>query len=118
MSPDLVGADDESALFVSGTCILCAVILHSHAFMERGMRIGVVFPQTEIGTDPVAIRDYAQAVDEMGYRHILVYDHVIGASTANRPDWRGAYTIESQFHEPFVLYGYLAAITRRVELVT
>ncbi len=82
------------------------------------MRIGVVFPQTEIGSDPVAIRDYAQAVEELGYRHILVYDHVLGANTASRPDWRGAYTSDTPFHEPFVLFGYLAALTRQVELVT
>ena len=82
------------------------------------MQIGVVFPQTEIGSDPVAVRDYAQAVEDLGYRHILVYDHVLGASTANRPDWRGAYTSEAMFHEPFVLFSYLAAITRAVELVT
>ncbi len=82
------------------------------------MRIGVVFPQTEIGNDPVAIRDYAQAVEEQGYHHILIYDHVLGASTANRPDWRGTYTSETPFHEPFVLFGYFAAVTQRVELVT
>jgi probable F420-dependent oxidoreductase len=82
------------------------------------MKIGVVFPQTEIGNDPVAIRDYAQAAEDLGYRHILVYDHVLGASTANRPDWRGAYTSETPFHEPLVLFGYLAGLTRRVELVT
>src|ERR671926_1437475 len=81
------------------------------------MRLGVVFPQTESGSDPAAIRDYAQAVEEMGYRHILIYDHVLGASTANRPNWRGAYTSETLFHEPFVLYGYLAALTN-LELVT
>jgi probable F420-dependent oxidoreductase len=82
------------------------------------MQVGVVFPQTEIGDDPVVIRDYAQAVEEMGYRHILAYDHVLGASTAARPDWRGPYTSETPFHEPFVLYGYLAGLTRQVELVT
>jgi probable F420-dependent oxidoreductase len=82
------------------------------------MRIGVVFPQTEIGADPAAVRDYAQAVEAMGYRHILVYDHVLGASTRNRPGWTGAYNSEDMFHEVFVLYGYLAAITRTVELVT
>jgi probable F420-dependent oxidoreductase len=82
------------------------------------MRFGAVFPQTEIGSDPVAIRDWGQAVEELGYRHILIYDHVLGASTANRPDWRGPYTSETLFHEPFVLYGYFAALTRRVELVT
>jgi probable F420-dependent oxidoreductase len=82
------------------------------------MRFGVVFPQTEIGTDPAVIRDYAQAVEGMGYRHILAYDHVLGASTATRPNWKGAYTSETPFHEPFVLFGYLAALTRQVELVT
>ena len=81
------------------------------------MRLGVVFPQTEIGADPAAIREYAQAVQAMDYRHILIYDHVLGASTASRPDWRGAYTSETLFHEPFVLYGYLAALTN-LELVT
>src|SRR5579883_203395 len=82
------------------------------------MRIGVIFPQTEIGNDPLAIRDYAQAVEAMGYRHILAYDHVLGASTATRPDWRGPYTSETPFHEPFVLFGYLAGLTRQLELVT
>ena len=75
------------------------------------MRIGVVFPQTEIGDDPIAIRDYAQAAEELGYQHLLIYDHVLGASTANRPDWRGPYTSDTLFHEPFVLFGYLAGLT-------
>lgn len=82
------------------------------------MRIGAVFPQLESGTDPVAIRDYAQAVEAMGYTHILAYDHVLGAGTTTRPDWSGPYTSESLFHEPFVLFGYLAAVTRHIELVT
>ncbi|MBV9788474.1 MAG: LLM class F420-dependent oxidoreductase [Chloroflexi bacterium] len=82
------------------------------------MHIGAVFPQTEIGTDPGAIRTYAQSVEEMGYRHILIYDHVLGASTAKRPDWRGPYTSETLFHEPFVLFGYFAACTQQIELVT
>jgi probable F420-dependent oxidoreductase len=82
------------------------------------MRIGVVFPQTEIGDDPIAIRDYAQAAEALGYQHLLIYDHVLGASTANRPDWRGPYTSDTLFHEPFVLFGYLAGLTQRLELVT
>jgi probable F420-dependent oxidoreductase len=82
------------------------------------MHIGAVFPQTEIGNDPVAIRDYAQAVEDLGYHHILVYDHVLGASTVTRPGWTGPYTSETPFHEPFVLFGYLAGLTRQVELVT
>ena len=82
------------------------------------MRIGAIFPQTEIGADPVAVRDWAQAVEGMGYSHILAFDHVLGASTATRPNWTGAYTSESLFREVFVLFGYLAALTQRVELVT
>ncbi|GHO89749.1 LLM class F420-dependent oxidoreductase [Dictyobacter formicarum] len=80
------------------------------------MQIGVTFPQTEIGADPQAIRDYAQAVEAMGYQHVLVYDHVLGADPTNRPGWAG-YTHTEMFHEPFVLFGYLAALTK-LELVT
>jgi probable F420-dependent oxidoreductase len=82
------------------------------------MKVGVVLPQTEIGADPTGVRDYAQAVEEMGYTHILAYDHVLGASTENRPDWRGPYTTADMFHEPLVLFGYLAGITTRLEFVT
>lgn len=82
------------------------------------MKIGVVFPQIEIGADPAGVRDYAQAVEEMGYTHILAYDHVLGAGVKNRPDWRGAYTSDDMFHEPLVMFGYLAGLTHRVELVT
>ena len=53
------------------------------------MRIGVTFPQTEFGNDPVALRDYAQAVEGLGYTHFLAYDHVLGADTSVRPDWSG-----------------------------
>jgi probable F420-dependent oxidoreductase len=81
------------------------------------MQIGVVFPQTEIGADPLVIRAYAAAVEELGYAHILAYDHVVGADPAGHPGWSGPYNVDNQFHEPFVLYGYLAAITS-LELVT
>ena len=82
------------------------------------MRMGVVFPQTEIGTDPAAIRDFAQAAEELGYQHILAYDHVIGANPASRPGWRPPYTYRDPFHEPFVLFGYHAGLTKKLELVT
>lgn len=82
------------------------------------MRIGVVFPQTEIGAEPAGIRDYVHAIEDMGYRHLLIYDHVLGAGTANRPGWRGPYTSETMFHEPLVMYGYIAALTGQIELVT
>jgi probable F420-dependent oxidoreductase len=81
------------------------------------MRVGAVFPQTEIGSDPADVRRWATTVEDLGYDHILAYDHVLGAGTDTRPGWRG-YTSENLFHEVFVLYGYLAAVTRRVELVT
>ena len=81
------------------------------------MRIGAVFPQLEIGDDPAGVRGWAVSVEEMGYRHILAYDHVLGAGTSGRPGWRG-YTSEDSFHEVFVLFGHLAAVTAQVELVT
>jgi probable F420-dependent oxidoreductase len=82
------------------------------------VHIGVVFPQVEIGLDPGAIRDYAQAVEAMGYTHILTFDHVLGANPERPGGWKGPYTYRHSFHEPFVLFGFLAAATRRVELVT
>lgn len=82
------------------------------------MKIGVIFPQTEIGTDPIAIRDYAAAAEEAGYDHLVAYDHVIGANPASRPGWKPPYDHRNIFHEPFVLFGFLAAVTMRVELVT
>lgn len=82
------------------------------------MRIGAVFPQLESGLDPAAIRAYAQAVEAMGYSHLVAYDHVLGAGTSTRPNWSGPYTSESLFHELFVLYGYLAGVTTSIELVT
>ena len=82
------------------------------------MRIGAIFPQTEIGADPVGVRDYAQAVEDLGYDHLLTYDHVLGVDTRFHRPWDRPYTSEHMFHEPFVLFGYLAATTRRVELVT
>ena len=82
------------------------------------MRLGVVFPQTEIGTDPAVIKDYAQTVEGLGYTHILAYDHVIGANLASRPGWQPPYSHLDSFHEPLVLYGYLAGLTKTIELTT
>jgi probable F420-dependent oxidoreductase len=81
------------------------------------MHIGVVFPQTEIGADVAAVRSYAETIEQLGYRHILVYDHVVGADPDVHKGWSGPYDVHTTFHEPFVLYGYLAAVTS-VELVT
>ena len=82
------------------------------------MRIGVTFPQTEFGNDPGALRDYAQAIEGLGFTHFLAYDHVLSADPTNRPDWSGPYTTAHPFHEVFVLLGFVAAVTRSLELVT
>lgn len=82
------------------------------------MKLGVVFPQTEIGTDPAVVAEFATTAEAVGYNHLIAYDHVLGASTASRPDWQGPYTAESLFHEPFVLFGFLAGQTTTLELVT
>lgn len=78
------------------------------------MKLGAVFPQTEIGADPADVARYAREIERLGFDHLVAYDHVLGADPA-RPDgreWRGAYTTKDLFHEPFVLFGYLAALVR------
>ncbi|MAG29796.1 MAG: LLM class F420-dependent oxidoreductase [Deltaproteobacteria bacterium] len=82
------------------------------------MKIGVVFPQTEIGPDPIVVRDYAQTVEDLGFDHLTAYDHVLGATHDREPRLTGPYTEDSLFHEPLVLFGYLAAATSRIELTT
>ncbi len=81
------------------------------------MRIGVVFPQTEIGGDVGAVRAYASGVAELGFTHVLAYDHVLGADPEAHAPWHGPYDVHTTFHEPMVLFGYLAALTS-LELVT
>ncbi|MCC6174968.1 MAG: LLM class F420-dependent oxidoreductase [Chloroflexi bacterium] len=80
-------------------------------------RLGVTFPQTEIGADVGGVRAYAEAAQGLGYQHLLAYDHVLGADPAAHPGWAGPYTAETLFHEPFVLFGFLAAATPGLELV-
>ena len=82
------------------------------------MRIGVVFPQTELGGDAGAVRAYGQRVEELGFTHLLAYDHVVGADPAVHSGWNGPYDVRTTFHEPLVTFGFLAGITRTLELVT
>ena len=82
------------------------------------MKIGVVFPQTEFGNDPEAIRDYTQTAEDLGYNHILAYDHVLGANTDRVKPLTGPYTYKDPFHEVFVLFSFMAAVTSRVEFTT
>lgn len=84
------------------------------------VELGALLPQTEIGADPAGVRDFAQAAEDLGYTHLMAYEHVLGANVdrADRSGSRWPYTHRSLFHEPFVLFGYLAAVTRRIQLVT
>ena len=82
------------------------------------MRVGVVFPQTELGGDVGAVRAYGQGVEALGFAHLLAYDHVLGADPTVHAPWHGPYDLATTFHEPFVMFGYLAGITNAIELVT
>jgi probable F420-dependent oxidoreductase len=82
------------------------------------VRIGVVFPQTEIGGDAGAVRAYAEHVEGLGYTHLVAYDHVVGADPVVHAGWNGPYDVHTTFHEPLVMFGYLAAVTTSLELVT
>ena len=81
------------------------------------MRIGVVLPQTEIGPSVAAVRAYGTGVEDLGYQHVLAYDHVVGADPERHAPWTGPYDVDTEFHEPFVLFGFLAGCTS-LELVT
>ncbi len=82
------------------------------------MNLGAVFPQTEFGADPAAVRDYAQTVEGLGLTHVLAYDHVLGADPAGRGDWGRRYTHQDAFLEPFVLFSYMAGATTRLGFIT
>lgn len=83
------------------------------------MRAGAIYPQTELGGDVGAVKAFAQAAEELGYDHIVIYDHVLGAEHAGRePKLVGPYKDTDPFHEPLITYAYLAGVTERIELVT
>jgi len=86
--------------------------------MFEALKIGVVYPQTEFGSDPASIRDYTQTAEGLGYTHILAYDHVVGANPHRPGGWFGPYTSETAFMEPFVLFSFMAGITRKIEFTT
>lgn len=82
------------------------------------MQFSVVFPQTEFGNDPVAIRDYAQTAEALGYTYMIAYDHVLGANPDRPGGWTGAYTHQTPFHEVFVLFSFMAAVTHKLRFST
>lgn len=83
------------------------------------MRIGVIYPQIELGGDPRALDAFARAAEALDYDHFAMFDHVAGAIHEGRdpPLW-GPYTERDPFHDPLVSFGYIAGITSRIELVT
>jgi probable F420-dependent oxidoreductase len=83
------------------------------------MRFGALFPTLGIGTDPIAVRDVAKAAEALGYVRLTAWDHVLGVDHADRqPPLTGPFTHHDPFHEPLVLFGFLAAHTTRIELAT
>jgi len=58
-------------------------------------------------------------VEDLGFAHLLTYEHVLGAVHADRtPALLGPYTESDPFHDPFVMFAYLAAITERIRFTT
>jgi probable F420-dependent oxidoreductase len=82
------------------------------------MKIGVIFPQTEFKPDPLAVRDYTQAVEGLGFTHMHAYDHILGANPERPGGWTGPYTYNHLFFEPFIFFSYLAGMTRKIEFAT
>jgi probable F420-dependent oxidoreductase len=82
------------------------------------MQIGAVLPHNEIGTDPGAIKAYAQGLEDLGIVNVLLYDHVLGADPDRPGGWKGAYDKDVAFHEPFSIFPFVAAVTTTLEMVT
>ena len=82
------------------------------------MHFGVIYPQTEYPPEPAAVRDFAQTVEGLGFSHVVAYDHVLGANPERPGGWKGPYTHQSAFLEPFVLYSFMAACTTRLGFLT
>ena len=80
--------------------------------------VGAAFPQTELPADPAEVRAFISGVQELGFSHLLVYDHVLGADRATHTHLPGPYRAEDLFHEIMVLFGYAAAVAPGLELVT
>jgi probable F420-dependent oxidoreductase len=82
------------------------------------MQFGAVFPQIEFPSDPVAIREYAQTVEGLGFSHVLAYDHVLGANPERPGGWTGPYTFKNPFQEPLSLFSFMSALTHRLRFTT
>ena len=81
------------------------------------MKIGFVYPQTEFGNDPSAIRDLAQSAEELGFSYVLAYDHVVGVNP-ERPGWDGPYDFQTPFQSPLLLFSFMAGVTKQLGFAT
>ena len=83
------------------------------------MKIGVAYPTREVDADPNSVRKFIKAAENLGYEHLLAYDHVIKTPHENRePKLNGPYTEKDGFQDPFVFFGFAAAVSEKLELVT
>jgi probable F420-dependent oxidoreductase len=82
------------------------------------MKFGVIYPQTEFGSDPAAIKDYAQTAENLGYSFISAFDHILGVNPVRPGGWQGQYTFQTTFLEPFVLFSFMASITQKIGFTT
>src|SRR6476646_2702266 len=103
---------------LSAGCLLGVLGSGPHGRVHH-VQIGVVYPQIELGGDPTAVGRFGRAVEELGFDYLLAYDHVLGAVHAGRtPPLTGPYTERDPFHDPFVMFAYLAGLTERIEFAT
>jgi probable F420-dependent oxidoreductase len=84
------------------------------------MKLGVAIPAIDkaIGNDPAALREFAQAAEDMGYQDLAAPDHVLGVNAASRPDWGDRNTSADLFDDPFTLFSFLAGCTKTIEFST
>src|SRR5437762_139818 len=82
------------------------------------MKLGVMLPLVDIGGEPGPVREVAESAESLGYDFLATPDHVLGVNVASRPDWGDRNTSADLFHDPFALFGFLAACTRNIEFST
>ncbi len=82
------------------------------------MKIGVAYPTTELSGDPLSVGEFGLAAERLGYHHIVVFDHVVATSHDRETKLTGAYTEKDPFHEPFIVFAYLAGLTKRLEFIS
>ena len=78
------------------------------------MQLGASLPVGDIGTGPAVIRDYAQAAEGLGFSYLLAPDHVLGANPEADHGGRRVGTTATAYHDPFVLFGFLAGCTQQI----